>query len=610
MTGAGEDAPAPLESNGGEFLLSLIQKPRQQQTSQQSLPSGSTPITPKTLHQQSLVIDPAVAAVGPSIALPPSPWPANGYDLPSPVVHPPWSHPLAPPFPPGFLGFPQFPGNHLSPNQFPGNQRVLPEDLHKLGFHGNAKYGIHNLAQHKQQEQHKLVFGSLPNNSVQSRDGLLNGSLPENSKFNSVKDLEHEVRSRQLMNSNSSPNSSQHWSFDSGERERRGGVGGGGSGRGGSGRGKLQQSGHYKSTPPPGFSNRQRGGHWEFGTNDNNSRRRGPDRNVGRAKGDMSELSNRSSQADIEEERLRRSSIVDGNDVGLSGQFNHPGLPAGSNLHSVSASDVEDSMLELHFGVPEEADGEGYEREERLRREGEELVDSLLLEGETEGRDEKRQHRNFREKESRVDSRGQRLLSQRLRNLRRHIVCRRDIDSLNAHFLSIYESLMPLEEEKAKQKQLLKLLEKLVREEWPEARLFLYGSCANSFGVSKSDIDVCLAIEDTGTKKSEILLKLADILKSDNLQNVQALTRARVPIVKLMDPVTELSCDICINNILAVVNTKLLRDYAQIDSRLRQLAFIVKHWAKSRGVNETYQGTLSSYASANLLSFHACRVWR
>lgn len=127
--------------------------------------------------------------------------------------------------------------------------------------------------------------------------------------------------------------------------------------------------------------------------------------------------------------------------------------------------------------------------------------------------------------ESRVDSRGQRLLSQRLRNLRRYIVCRRDIDSLNAHFLSIYESLMPLEEEKAKQKQLLKLLEKLVREEWPEARLFLYGSCANSFGVSKSDIDVCLAIEDTGTKKSEILLKLADILKSDNLQNVQVTGR-------------------------------------------------------------------------------------
>ncbi|XP_038978933.1 UTP:RNA uridylyltransferase 1-like [Phoenix dactylifera] len=80
------------------------------------------------------------------------------------------------------------------------------------------------------------------------------------------------------------------------------------------------------------------------------------------------------------------------------------------------------------------------------------------------------------------------------------------------------------------------------------------------------------------------------------VQVTQALTRARVPIVKLMDPVTGLSCDICINNLLAVVNTKLLKDYAQIDDRLRQLAFIVKHWARSRRINETYQGTLSSYA--------------
>jgi DNA polymerase sigma len=63
-----------------------------------------------------------------------------------------------------------------------------------------------------------------------------------------------------------------------------------------------------------------------------------------------------------------------------------------------------------------------------------------------------------------------------------------------------------------------------------------------------------------------------------------------------MDPETGLSCDICVNNLLAVVNTKLLRDYAQIDRRLRQLAFIVKYWAKIRRVNETYQGTLSSYA--------------
>lgn len=108
-----------------------------------------------------------------------------------------------------------------------------------------------------------------------------------------------------------------------------------------------------------------------------------------------------------------------------------------------------------------------------------------------------------------------------MRNLKWQIECRADIGRLNAPFLAIYESLIPAEEEKAKQKKLLTLLEKLVCKEWPDARLYLYGSCANSFGVSKSDIDVCLAINDSEINKSEVLLKLADILQSDNLQNVQ-----------------------------------------------------------------------------------------
>jgi DNA polymerase sigma len=54
--------------------------------------------------------------------------------------------------------------------------------------------------------------------------------------------------------------------------------------------------------------------------------------------------------------------------------------------------------------------------------------------------------------------------------------------------------------------------------------------------------------------------------------------------------------DITLNNDLAVANTGLLRDYAAIDPRLRQLVLLVKHWAKRRRCNDAYTGTLSSYA--------------
>ncbi|KAJ7513911.1 hypothetical protein O6H91_23G048900 [Diphasiastrum complanatum] len=173
---------------------------------------------------------------------------------------------------------------------------------------------------------------------------------------------------------------------------------------------------------------------------------------------------------------------------------------------------------------------------------------------------------------------------------------RADLENFTIQLLEIYKFLIPSAEEEMKRRKFFSQLDGVVNKKWPGAKLFLYGSCANAFGVRNSDIDVCLNVEDKQMSKAELVMRMAEILEADNMQNVQALTHARVPIVKFTDSVTGISCDICVNNMLAVVNTKLLRDYAKIDVRLRQLAFIVKHWAKCRQVNETYRGTLSSYA--------------
>ncbi|PWA68200.1 PAP/25A-associated [Artemisia annua] len=315
---------------------------------------------------------------------------------------------------------------------------------------------------------------------------------------------------------------------------------------------------------PPGFSNKPAGA----------IRSRNLDQNVNRGKGNSNLVERR-----------------------VISHFDEPGPSRGSDLRNFKSgggNDVEEAMMRLRGMGEGKAGSNGVEASDL--DELEEQVDNLLLEDGTEEKSDAKKGPKSRDKDYRQDKRGQWILNQRMRNYKSQTECRGDINRLSAPFLAIYESLIPSEEEKEKQKQLMALLNKHVTREWPGARLFLYGSCANSFGFRKSDIDVCLALGDADIDKSEILLKLADILKSDNLENVQALIRARVPIVKLMDPVTGISCDICVNNLLAVINTKLLRDYSKIDVRLRQLAFIIKHWAKSRGVNETYQGTLSSYA--------------
>ena len=57
-----------------------------------------------------------------------------------------------------------------------------------------------------------------------------------------------------------------------------------------------------------------------------------------------------------------------------------------------------------------------------------------------------------------------------------------------------------------------------------------------------------------------------------------------------------MNVDIGFNNLLAVHNTKLLLTYSLIDPRFKKIAMVIKHWAKRRFINDTYSGTLSSYA--------------
>lgn len=54
-------------------------------------------------------------------------------------------------------------------------------------------------------------------------------------------------------------------------------------------------------------------------------------------------------------------------------------------------------------------------------------------------------------------------------------------------------------------------------------------------------------------------------------------------------------CDINFSAHLALHNTALLRCYSLTDPRVRPMVLFVKNWAKMRGINSGYRGTLSSY---------------
>ena len=166
--------------------------------------------------------------------------------------------------------------------------------------------------------------------------------------------------------------------------------------------------------------------------------------------------------------------------------------------------------------------------------------------------------------------------------------------------------------------------------------LIVFGSSRNNFGSDSADLDMCLhygaeGALPTGEERGGSALhvcwktwhrplpkhhqgninltcvlltiggvgllieKVGEVLRAGGMVDVQVRSTARIPIVLFTDPLSGLDCDISFNNPLAIRNTLLLASYSIIDVRVRELAYVIKHWAKRRHMNSPQEGTLSSY---------------
>ncbi len=158
--------------------------------------------------------------------------------------------------------------------------------------------------------------------------------------------------------------------------------------------------------------------------------------------------------------------------------------------------------------------------------------------------------------------------------------------------------------EMASRQSTVKRLQSLMDELFPtrNPKLHLFGSSVNGFGFAGADMDMCLVLQGLASDgHGAIVETLEKAFRALDYSNILALPKARVPVIKFTDPATGLGCDICFNNGLALRNSQLLAAYASLDARVRPLAFAVKTWAKARRVNNTFEGTLSSYAYVMLV---------
>ncbi|KAF9121665.1 hypothetical protein BGW39_010357 [Mortierella sp. 14UC] len=164
-----------------------------------------------------------------------------------------------------------------------------------------------------------------------------------------------------------------------------------------------------------------------------------------------------------------------------------------------------------------------------------------------------------------------------------------------------YPQLTSDEESLVKRQELLARLQSLFDAQFPDAGLQLrpFGSYVTGLGNKYSDIDICIFVEPERfhpyAPHSDVR-HLAWFLENQQMQNVIAISDAKVPIVKFIDPITEIHCDMNVQHPLGIYNSALIKAYMEIDVRLEKFLLLLKYFAKAHGILDGSSGYLCSYA--------------
>ena len=131
----------------------------------------------------------------------------------------------------------------------------------------------------------------------------------------------------------------------------------------------------------------------------------------------------------------------------------------------------------------------------------------------------------------------------------------------------------------------------------------MFGSCATELNLPRSDID--LLCYHPSVKETTLINRLtSDIIRSGICSTIEPIKSAKCPIIKLTDKETGINVDISFNRENGIHCVKLVKQLMKKYPELRALLLILKCFLKSRQLNETYHGGVSSFLLTILVVSH------
>ncbi|KAK3912404.1 Terminal uridylyltransferase Tailor [Frankliniella fusca] len=123
-------------------------------------------------------------------------------------------------------------------------------------------------------------------------------------------------------------------------------------------------------------------------------------------------------------------------------------------------------------------------------------------------------------------------------------------------------------------------------------KLYPFGSMTTGLAFKDSDLDLfadleineskCLLLEDNKNLEKKIFDKAKSCFyrRGNIFTGVVPIARAKTPIIKFIHKATSISCDLSFKDAVGYCNSRLLRQYLQMNERFFELIFFIKYWSR------------------------------
>lgn len=181
-------------------------------------------------------------------------------------------------------------------------------------------------------------------------------------------------------------------------------------------------------------------------------------------------------------------------------------------------------------------------------------------------------------------------------------------DWLTLEMKDFVNYISPSSEEIVTRNNVISTLKKEIGKFWPGTETHVFGSCATDLYLPGSDIDMVVVSETGDYENRSRLYQLSTFLRTKKLaRNVEVIASAKVPIIKFVDPVSELHIDVSFERTNGLDAAKRIRRWLISTPGLRELVLVIKQFLRSRRLNNVHVGGLGGYATI-IMCYHFLRL--